>query len=215
MTLKGKYIMKKGKFIVIDGCDGSGKTTMIKTLVEILPEGSFEISHEHGGTLFAQKIREVALCPEAGQANAETMFGLNWAARADHLKNKIIPTLESGKTMITDRFDSSTFAYQIYAQKCEALRELFWKTREVYLGDTKPDFYIFFDVESKTGLERVAKRKEVKNHWDERKLEFHQAVRKGFFEFLKFVPHFVIDANQSMEKVKADFHEVVLKVLKS
>jgi len=132
-----------------------------------------------------------------------------WAARAEHLKNKIIPALAKGVSVISDRFDSSTFAYQIYGQEAKHLEKLFWQTREVFLRERKPDLYIFLDVKPEVGLKRVAGRKEAKTHFDERALAFHQRVRTGFLGFLKNVPHKIIDANQSMKAVQDDFLNMI------
>src|SRR3989338_3519116 len=160
----------KGKFIVIDGGEGSGKTTILKWFAETPVGKKFLITHEPGGTDFADKIRTLVLSKEAARAPAETQFGLMWAARAEHLKHKIIPALKKGVNVISDRFDSSTFAYQIYGQEAKHLEKIFWQTREVFLRERKPDLYIFLDVEPEVGLERVAKRKEKQTHFDERTL---------------------------------------------
>jgi dTMP kinase len=201
--------MRRGLFIVVDGGEGAGKTTVLKSFIEATPPGKFIMTHEPGGTPFADKIRELILSKDAAESGAETMFGLMWAARAEHLKNKIIPALERGVTVICDRFDSSTYAYQIVAQKSPRLKKLFWEMRKAYLRGVEPDLYIFFDVEPKIGLARVAERKGEKTHFDNRKLAFHQAVRKGFREFLKYVPHKIIDANKPLEEVKSDFMKIV------
>jgi dTMP kinase len=207
--------MKKGKFIVVDGGEGAGKTAVIRTLAKIFPAGKILATHEPGGAPFADKIREIFLSKGARNASAEAMFSLVWAARADHLKRKIIPALKEGKTVVCDRFDSSTYAYQIFAQKAPHLKKLFWEIRKVYLREAKPDLYIFFDVEPKTGLARVANRRGEKTHFDKRKLDFHQSVRKGFKEFFKQVPHKIIDANQSIDEVKNDFLKVVSDLTRS
>src|SRR3989344_3428467 len=204
---------RRGKFIVIDGCEGAGKTTLIKALAKEFSAKKILLTHEPGGTELADKIRTLVLSKEAKDAGAETQFGLMWAARAEHLKKKIIPALAKGVNVISDRFDSSTFAYQIYGQEAKHLEKLFWQTREVFLRERKPDLYIFLDVEPEVGLERVAGRKETKTHFDEQKLDFHKRVHVGFLEFLKHVPHKMIDANQPIESVKADFLKCVKMVL--
>jgi len=198
---------------VIDGCEGAGKTAVLKWFAETPFGKKFLITHEPGGTEFADKIRALVLSKEAKEAGAETQFCLMWAARAEHLKKKIIPALAKGVNVISDRFDSSTFAYQIYGQEAKHLEKLFWLTREVFLRERKPDLYIFLDVEPEVGLERVAGRKETKTHFDEQKLDFHKRVHVGFLEFLKHVPHKMIDANQPIESVKADFLKCVKMVL--
>lgn len=201
--------MKRGKFVVIDGCEGAGKTTLIKALAERFPAGKVLITHEPGGTEFADKIRALVLSSEAKEAGAETQFGLMWAARAEHLKNKIIPALKKGINVVSDRFDSSTFAYQIYGQEAKHLEKLFWRTREVFLQKRKPDLYIFLDVKPEVGLGRVAGRKETKTHFDERALDFHRRVRAGFLKFLKHIPYKIIDANQPLKMARDNFFRII------
>lgn len=205
--------MKRGRFIVIDGGEGAGKTAVLKWFAKTALGKKFLITHEPGGTRFADKIRELALSKEAALAGAETQFGLMWAARADHLQHKILPALGKGVNVICDRFDSATYAYQIRAQGALYLENLFWQTREAFLGDAKPDLYIFFDVEPIEGLRRVMNRQGRKTHFDERKLDFHRKVRVGFLEFFKKVSYKIVDANQDLEKVKKDFLECVKMAL--
>lgn len=206
---------RKSKFIVVDGCEGAGKTTMVKKLADFLSAGVFKITHEPGGTAYGEEIRQLILySPHAKTSSAETQFGLHWAQRADHLKNFIIPTLNQGVNVISDRFDSSTYAYQIYGQEAKYLKQLFFEVRKVYLRECKPDLYVFFDVLPEEGLKRVALRKEQTTHFDERRIEFHVRVREGFLEFLKTVPHVIIDANQSVEVVERDFLAQMKKTLK-
>ena len=198
-----------GKFIVIDGGEGSGKTTILKWFAKTPLGKKVLITHEPGGAELAHKIRALDLSKKAKEAGAETQFCLMWAARADHLKNKIIPALAKGVSVISDRFDSSTFAYQIYGQEARHLEKLFWQTREIFLRERKPDLYIFLDVKPEVGLKRVAGRKEAKTHFDERASAFHQRVRAGFLRFFKNVPHKIIDANQSMKAGQDDFLNMI------
>ena len=201
--------MIRGRFIVIDGGEGSGKTTLLRALAKKLPKSKVLVTHEPGGTAFADKIRKLFLSPEAGAAGSEVLFGLIWAARSEHLKHKIIPALRKGIHVISDRFDSSTFAYQVFGQENKKLEKLFWQARKVFLRKRKPDLYIFLDIGPKVGLERVARRKEKKTHFDRRELAFHRRVRAGFLKFLKYVPHKTIDANQSIKAVQDDFLNMI------
>jgi len=78
-----------------------------------------------------------------------------------------------------------------------------------------PDSYIFLDVDPKIGAERVSQRAGVPNHFDERKLDFHQRVRAGYMEFFEHVSHTVIDANQSLEKVKRELKLKINSLIRS
>jgi len=204
--------MKKGLFIVVDSGEGAGKTLQLNKAKEFFGD-SLVLTREPGGSPYAEEIRNLILkSPNAGQADAKTLFALFWAARADHLKNTILPALKAGKTVITDRFDSSTFAYQIIAQGATELKDFFWQMRDFYLGDLKPDLYVYFDIDPVIGLARKNKQGgEELNHFEAREINFHNALRAGFKEFIKHVPHEVIDASQPIEKVWKDFQAVLEK----
>jgi dTMP kinase len=204
--------MKKGKFIVVDSGEGAGKTTQTKRAKDLYGD-LVVLTREPGGSPYAAEIRKIILeSQNAGKADAKTMFALFWAARADHMKNTIIPALNAGKMVICDRFDSSTFAYQIVAQGARELEKLFWQIRDFYLGDMKPDLYIYFDIDPKIGLSRKkGQGAEENNHFEDRDLTFHNALRDGFKEFLEHVPHKIIDASQPLEDVWNDFKDVLEK----
>lgn len=206
--------MKKGKFIVIDGGDGSGKSTVINHLKNILPESENVFTREPGGSEFAQKIRELMLSEDAKSASSKTHFGLVWAGRADHVEKTIKPAIISGKNVISDRFDSSTYAYQIFAQNGSDLKDLFFNIREKFLEDIKPDLYIYLDVDVEIGIERTNRRNSQKqNHFDRNKHDFRHKVRNGFLEFCKNFPSVVINANNSVDIVKMECEKRVLKLL--
>jgi dTMP kinase len=208
--------MKKGLFIVIDSGEGAGKTSQLNRAKELYGD-ALVLTREPGGSPYAEEIRHLILkSPNAGQADAKTLFGLFWSARADHLKNTVIPALEAGKTVISDRFDSSTFAYQIIAQGASELKEFFWQMRDFYLGDFKPDLYIYFDIDPVIGLGRKNNQgAEERNHFEDRDIAFHNKLREGYKEFITHVPHAVIDASQSIDKVWHDFKSVLENHLKN
>jgi dTMP kinase len=204
--------MKKGLFIVVDSGEGAGKTSQLIRAKEVFGD-SLVLTREPGGSPYAEEIRHIILKSQnAGQADAKTLFALFWAARADHMKNTIIPALEAGKTVISDRFDSSTFAYQIIAQDAKELKDFFWQMRDFYLGDLKPDIYIYFDIDPVIGLARKSGQGvEETNHFEARKIDFHNRLREGYKEFLTHVPHATIDASQSIDKVWEDFKKLLDK----
>jgi len=203
-----------GKFIVLEGGEGAGKSSQLADIKNLFGE-RVVVTREPGGSPYAEEIRNVILkSVNASQADAKTHFALFWAARADHLKNTIIPALEAGKVVISDRFDSSTFAYQIYGQEAKELESFFWQMRDFYLGDIKPDLYIYMDVNVEEGLRRKQTQggDEI-NHFDERKVDFHLRMREGFMQFLKQVNGVVIDANPPREVVARDLQGEIAKFL--
>ncbi|MEK7208159.1 MAG: dTMP kinase [Patescibacteria group bacterium] len=196
----------KGTFIVLEGGEGAGKTAVRKFLAEKLPDAVF--TREPGGTPFAEKIRAVMISPEAAEASAETQFALAWAARFDHVRAKIRPALEGGKAVISERFDSATYAYQIHGQEAQHLKPLFFEYKKL-LGECVPDLYILLDVLPAEGVRRAKASGKGIDHFEERDLAFHIRVRAGLIEFLKTVPHTIVDANQPLEQV---LHEVLALV---
>ena len=201
--------MKKGCFIVIDGGDGSGTTSVSEEVVKRLGWNAI-YTHEPGGTPFAQKVRELILSEEAKMTDAYTQFLLFWAARRDHIENKIKPALEKGKTIICDRFDSSTYAYQIVAQDHPELESLFWNIRDYVLEGAEPDLYILLDVPAEVGAKRRAGRNES-NYFDEMKLEFHKKVNKALKDFIgdKITNGHIIDATKPLDEVVEEVFSVI------
>ena len=168
----------RGKFIVLDSGEGAGKTLQLDRAKKHFGDRIL-VTREPGGSKYAEQIRELILHSiYAEHADARTLFALFWAARADHLDKTIRPAIMAGQTVITDRFDSSTYAYQIVAQGATDLKELFWQMRDVYLQDLKPDLYVYLDVDPAIGLARKSGQgPEEINHFEARKLDFHQRQR--------------------------------------
>ena len=204
---------RKGKFIVIEGVDGAGKGTVIKSLKEYFKKG-FIFTREPGGTHVAEKIRTLSLDDlYSSGLNDKTQFSLMWAARADHVDKLIAPNLHKGNNVITDRFDLSTYAYNIYGQEGNScLENLFWETRDVYLDQYVPDLYIFLDVDPEIGRERQKIANQENNHFDDKDSSFKERVRNGSLKFLENIDIgnvFIIDASQSPEDV---FKEVLTHI---
>lgn len=198
--------LSKGKFIVIEGGDGAGKSTQCNLLKEYFGE-RLVTSREPGGTPYAEVIRTLVRDhPLAKNADGKTMFMLMFGARADHMKHLIVPTLEAGKHILTDRFDSSTYAYNIFAQDEPGLKDYFWKTREIILGEYVPDLYIYLDVTPEVGERRRSGRQDDANHFDDKD---QIKVRAGLIEFFESVPHAIIDATQTPEKMFEDILNVL------
>ena len=201
----------KTKFIAIEGGEGSGKSSVLKAVLKELKDFPVVVTREPGGSPYGEVIREIALKHElAKQASSETMLCLMFASRFDHCQNKIKPLLESGTTVISDRFDASSYAYNVWAQSGGKLEELFWALRKEL--SILPDLYIYFSVDVREGLRRAHSRNLLTsdgNHFDDRKVDFHEKIKEGYEKFFLLVPHVIIDANQPFDIVKAD----LLKVL--
>ena len=204
--------MARGKFIVLDGGEGAGKTTVLAQVKDMFRSPTL-LTREPGGTAFAEEIRTLTNSDTYKHLSPESFFALIWAARADHVLSVIEPTLKQGTNVIVDRFDSSTYAYQLCGQEATHLEKLFWMMRDAFLKKTVPDLYILLDVDPGIGLARARQRPGARTHFDSRELSFHRRVRDGFKSFLSQVPHKVIDAGKPLEEVKEAFLEITQRVI--
>src|SRR5690606_38110490 len=148
----------RGYMVVCDGINVACKTTLIDRLrCHLLNQGAeVMVIREPGGTPIGEKIREILLNPDTPEMCALTELMLFGAARAQHLREKILPALQAGKVVLCDRFDSSTIAFQQYARGLD--RALVERINALALGDFKPDLYLILDLDPVAGLERVKQR---------------------------------------------------------
>jgi len=217
--MKKKTQTKKSrpKFICVEGGEGSGKSSLLIALKDELGDRIFT-TREPGGSPYAELIRTAALKnPLAKTAPAETTLCLMFAARFDNTHNAIMPALNSGLHVIADRFDGSSYAYQVGGQSDGALEEIFWNLRGRL--PVVPDLYVYVDVAPEEGVRRAHSRNQSLlqgqeyDHFDDREIAFHARVRDTYLEFLKKVPHIIIDANEPLEVVKRNFIKEIRKQL--
>ncbi|MBI5400678.1 MAG: dTMP kinase [Candidatus Yonathbacteria bacterium] len=193
--------MKKAPLIIIDGIDGSGKTTQADLLKERLSDGQVCFSRQPGGTPLSEKIRDVFSSVEAVEASARTQFFLMWASRTNWLEKVVIPNTEKGTPVISNRGDSATYAYQVYARETPELEEEFWRMRDFVMGKHKPKIHIIIDVSAKEARKRMMNDKHrVKSLFDVKPLDFHERARAGFRAFAEKLPGEVIIVNGSRNR---------------
>ena len=195
--------MAKGKFIVVEGGEGSGKTGAINTIMAVISKtkGDTIRTREPGGTPDAERIRNILIVSESGYdpvANA-LLFA---AARRDHLQKLILPSLENGKHVVCDRFMLSTLALQGYGEGLDIpfINKLHADTADgIY-----PDLTVILDIDPEIGLKRSKKRltemQSNEDRFENYDLSFHRRVRQGFLEY-DLSPSIVIDASQPQEEV--------------
>lgn len=200
----------RGRFIVIDGIDGSGKGTEVRLLKKELKRVPTLFTHEPGGTAKADEIRKVLL--QSGRSSTPLAdFFLFWAARASLVGQAILPALLAGRNVISDRFDSSTFAYQIIAEKHPELAKFFNVCRKAVLGKSVPDAYIFLDLPVSVALARRRKDTKKRDAFDNKPASYHERVREGFKKFKPAGSRvFFVDAGRS----PAEVHQEVLGIVK-
>ena len=206
--------IKRGLFITVEGGEGVGKSTNISFMQSILAEQGIEvvITREPGGTPLAEEIREVLLKNREEKVVSETELLLMFAARAQHLYQKIIPALEKGQWVISDRFTDATYAYQsggrgVAAEKV-ALLENFVQ------GDIRPDITFLFDAPIEVGMARAQKRGAL-DRFEEEKNSFFKRVRDNYLQRAALEPKRfqIIDASQPLEAVQQMLQEKLLSRL--
>lgn len=203
---------RRGVYVVIDAMDYAGKGTQIellkKTLSQFIDTAIF--TREPGGTQYAEKIRDVILDDTAKDADPYTEFLLFWAARNELVRDVIHPNLEAGRVIISDRADSSTWAYQLYGGERRMLEKEFLHQRRRVFNMWSPDLYVILDLPVTVALERARKDPgRVNTHFDKRVEEFHVRVRKGFQAFAQKFPSAIINADAPPKEV----HKRVWKAL--
>lgn len=198
--------MQRGAFIVLEGGEGAGKSSAVSYAKARLPAGKFLFTREPGGTPFAETIRQLLISLAASETSPATQLGLLFAARLDHVRARIRLALARGMNVVSERFDSATYAYQIVGQEAPELKPLFFSWRKLY-ADCLPDTYILLDVDPARGLQRMRDNRykpEPIDHFESRELAFHERTRAGLFEFLRDQPHVAVDANRPLLDVQKD-----------
>lgn len=196
-----------GKFITIEGTDGSGKTTMTNYIKEYLEKLGYEVvvTREPGGTPFSEKIRDLILKENIDSKTEALLFAVS---RRNHLKNKILPELEAGKIVICDRFLDSSIAYQVYGRGLDEKDVL--SINNYILDGFEPNNTIYYDVDIDLGLGRTRDRGS-NNKMDNEEYNFYINVKKGYDEIAKTNKKRVItiDANRTLEEVKLETEKVL------
>ncbi len=201
---------RNGMFITIEGIEGVGKSTNIEFIKQYLEGAGVEyvVTREPGGTLLAERIRELLLEINKEPLNELSELLLVFAARAQHIERLIKPALASGKWVVCDRFTDATFAYQGGGRGLDisVIEEL----QSMVQGSLRPDLTIILDLDPKTGMARVAKRGAL-DRFEQEELDFFDKVRQTYLDIAKAEPQrcAVIDATQDLEAVQSDLHSLL------
>jgi len=203
--------MNQGKFIVIEGLEGAGKSSAISVLrseLEAAGIDSIENTREPGGTALAEKLRALVKEEQEGeilQDRSELL--LIYAARIQLLETVIKPALESGSWVIGDRHDLSSQAYQGGGRQID--KHIMSSLKEITLGDFKPDLTLYLDLDPRLGLERARGRGEL-DRIEKMDISFFDRTRERYLELANSDSSIVIiDASQDMESVQADIRHAV------
>ncbi|EIA1563438.1 dTMP kinase [Vibrio parahaemolyticus] len=207
--------MNSGCMIVCDGSNGAGKSTVIKSINEYLISLGRDVvlTREPGGTEIGEKIREIILSPDTPEMCDTTELMLFAAARAQHVREKIIPSIESGKVVLSDRFDSATVSFQHYARGLPL--SLINTLNDLALDGFKADMTIILDLDPRVGLERVNMRGNGLDRLEMEELEFLDKARNGYLEQASKDPErfAIVDASQPPEAVLEDVLSIVKRII--
>ncbi|MGE8006431.1 dTMP kinase [Lysinibacillus sp. NPDC093216] len=203
-------------FITFEGPEGAGKTTVIQKIAERLAEENIDVlaTREPGGIEIAEKIRSIILNPEHTAMDERTEALLYAAARSQHYFEKVRPALDSGKTVICDRFIDSSLAYQGYARGIGVDEVL--SINEFAIGKMLPDMTILFDLAPEVGLARIHAHGEREvNRLDVESLAFHKKVREGYLQLVERYPEriHVVNADQNIERVVEDVWSLIYEAI--
>ena len=204
----------KGLFIVMEGPDGSGKTTQINLLKEYLEEAGYEclITREPGGTVIGEEIRQLILNPEHKEMSPVTEMLLYAASRAQLVHEVIGPALEEGKIVISDRFVDSSIVYQGIARKLGI--STVSAVNAPGIGIYRPDGIFFIDLSEAEGLRRKKEQKNL-DRMEQEGIDFHHMVSEGYRKVLSGRPEVMkIDVGRSIDTIQKKIRNHVEELLK-
>jgi dTMP kinase len=204
-----------GRFITFEGGEGAGKSTQVRILAERLRGAGLEVvaTREPGGSPGAEAIRALLVTgdPDRWSTVSETL--LMYAARRDHIERTILPALERGAWVISDRFADSTRAYQ--GAGGGAPHGLVAALETFVLEDTRPDLTLILDLPVELGLARAATRGDGEGRFEAKGMDFHSRLRQAFLDIAVVETErcAVIDAAGTVDEVAGRITAVVAERL--
>lgn len=189
----------EGTFFVVDGPEGCGKSTQVRMLRDHLEDRGHSVTtvRDPGGTPVGERIRKILLHPNISEISPKTEMFLYLASRTQLVKDRIRPALEEGDIVISDRFFSSTFAYQGIAGGVG--EDVVTELNEVATEGLEPEVLFLLDLPVEDGRERL----EEEDRMEGKTEAYHRRVREGFSMMRNRYPERVIsiDARQSIQEI--------------
>jgi len=205
--------MEKGLFITFEGIEGCGKSTQARMLREFFKKQGKPVflTREPGGPKIAEEIRKMLLSVDNKEMLPETEVLLYMASRSQHTGEWIIPELEKGKIVISDRYYDSTFAYQGAARKIDG--KLIDTIRRYATFGLVPDITFLVDLPEEIGLSRILAKDA--DRLEQESMEFHKRVREGFIDLAKKEPDRfkVLDGKKGIKEIHNDIISIIDKEL--
>lgn len=207
----------KGTFITFEGIDGSGKSTQLRMLADVLRERGVDVvtTCEPGGTPLGRSLRAAFL--ETKETVTPMAELLSFAAdRAQHVENLIRPALAAEKVVISDRYADATYAYQGAGRGFPAEKVL--QVIELATGGLRPALTLFFDISADEAMTRMLARDQThskKNRMDEETAEFYTRVRDAYLGIATREPERfkVVDASRPIDEIHAEVVDIVSRVI--
>ena len=204
----------KGLFIVMEGPDGSGKTTQKNLLEQYLKEAGYEclITREPGGTVIGEEVRELILNPEYKEMSPVTEMLLYAASRAQLVHEVIGPALEAGRIVISDRFVDSSIVYQGIARNLGISTVA--AVNAPGIGIYRPDGIFFIDLSEAEGIRRKKNQKKL-DRMEQEGIDFHHLVSEGYRKVLAERPEVIkIDGGKDIDVIQKKIRNHVDELLK-
>lgn len=208
-------------FITFEGVEGSGKSTQIKLLGEYLVANAMSIvlTQEPTGTPIGRKIGEILFNRSHSGMCPETELMLFFAARAQHVKEVIRPSLEEGKVVLCDRFSDATYAYQGAGRGLDP--NFILRINDYCAQQLKPDLTLLFDLPVEAGLVRAGRRDaklsdpSSADRFEREKIDFHNRVRRAYLNLAQSEPERfrIIDAARDVDSIASDVRREVIEFL--
>jgi dTMP kinase len=200
----------RGRFITLEGGEGAGKSTNLEHVHQILVDAGLDVvlTREPGGTPLAEKIRDLLLDHKQTRMADDTELLLMFAARAQHLHEKIIPALEAGQWVLCDRFTDASFAYQGGGRQMDKSR--IEMLEQWVQGELQPDLTLLLDIPVEQGMARAGARGEL-DRFEREQQDFFVRVRQAYLQRAEAAPgrFRIIDASQPLDVVKVQISSVM------
>ena len=206
--------MSRGRLITLEGSEGVGKSTNLDVVCKFLEEKRirFTVTREPGGTEIAERIRELLLSETNEIMDGLTELLLMFAARNQHLTRKILPELDQGLWVVSDRFTDASYAYQAFGRSI-AIEKVDTLRRLVQDG-FNPDLTLLLDVEPDVSRGRISDRE--LDRIEKENLEFYQRVRAGYLDLAEKLERIkLIDASKDLESVGAEIRRHMSEFISS
>ena len=193
-------------FISLEGGEGSGKSTQAKLLFDSIKKITKRVilTREPGGSVKIDSIRKLIVSSDYNFDPITELFLIN-AARNEHIKKIILPSIKVNKIVICDRFVDSTYAYQVFGKGVD--KSIFEQLNEIIIKKVLPEVTFLIDINPIIGIERSLKRKNNEIKFENYKIDYHKKVRKAFNKISKINDRIIkIDGKQT----KRDIHRIVV-----